>query len=306
MFQNSDTYNQVLTTYAQGAFQNPGEVLDVAELLFPTVAVEEASGMYYKYEPSAAFQAIDSKMARNNTAVNIELKKTPDTWECEPNGIETPTFKFATKGKLGANARRMAVDYLTSATWTTRQQEAVNILHATCPAQSDLGLWLGEDGVETDPIEELRAAIWKVGKGCAKDANTILFGAEAWAAFCCHPKVLGRLKNTDTDVEEEHLRKWLKMPGLAIKVANTRVASKDGFTHLLTHDVVVFYTQEAVTVTDQSYGKTFTPMPAGPELITYEEKGVYVKDMFFWAEDKKVTNPNAAVRFVTHDGTAAA
>lgn len=302
MFQNSDTFNEVLTGYAQGAFQNPGDVLDVAELLFPTVAVKEAAGIFYKYDPAAAFQAINAKMARNGDAPTIEFKKTKDTWECEPYGIETPTFKFATKGELGKNARRKAVEFLSSATWTTRQVEAVTLMQAACPVQDDFGGWLGAAGAEADPIEELRLAIWKVGKGCAVDANTVLFGADAWAEFCAHPKVLARLKNTDTDVNEDDVRKWLKMPQLNICVANTRAKAdgEEGYDHLLKNDVVVLYTQEAVTETDMSFGKTFTLMPAGPELISYEEKGVFEKDMFFWAEDKQTTNPNAAVRFVVH------
>lgn len=302
MFQDSDNYNQVLTTYAQGAFQNPGAVLDVAALLFPTVVVEEFDGNFYKYDPSAAFRAIDTRMARNNTPVSIEFKKTKGEWNCEPNGIETPTLKFTTKTVQGANARRIAAQYLASASWTSRQQMAVDYLHEATPVESELGGWLGAQGMETDPITELHDAIWKVGKGCANDANTILFGAEAWAAFCSHPKVLARLKNTDTTVTADDLRKWLNRQDLNIKVAETRVdgGADQGFIHLLTHDVVVFYTQEAVTEDDQSFGKTFTMMPDGPELVSYEDKGVYVKDLYFWAEDKQVTNPNAAVRFVLH------
>ncbi len=43
MFQNTDQFNQVLTSYAQGAYANPGEDLDISRLVFPEVAVDEAT-----------------------------------------------------------------------------------------------------------------------------------------------------------------------------------------------------------------------------------------------------------------------
>lgn len=299
MFQDSDNYNQVLTTYAQGAFQNPGAVLDVAALLFPTVVVEEFDGNFYKYDPSAAFRAIDTRMARNNTPVRIEQKKTRGTWECEPEAIETPTFKVNAATKMGMANRKHNVKMLTSSVWTTRQQEAIDILYAAVPVQSDLGAWEGAEGKENDPVEDLKAAIWKVGKGCARDANTILFGPEAWDKLKTHPKVLERIHGQKLVINEKDLAEMLENVHLRICVADTRIDREGNgeFEHLLTNDVVVYFSEPVATEDDQSFGKCFTPFPGGPELTTYEDKGVYVVDSFFWADDKQATNPQACVRF---------
>lgn len=296
MYEKSDTFNQVLTDYAQGIYLNPGDELDLARLFFGTVAVEAAVGQYDVYDSGPALSAVDARLPRDNSPHRIQLNRKPGFWNCTPQALEIATWKPMLLQKSGHVNREDAVRTLMSAQFATRQVQAVEAVKAAVPAGT---VGTGDWSTDTTPVlEQLETLCRTVVENTGVRPTHLVLGHAAWNLLRNHKTLEGRFHALDYALKEDALLSMLSYRGVKLVVADTMARVDGVLTPLLDHDVIVMHQQEAPTRTDLSLGKEFTLSPNGPEVLSYVEHGINDVDVLMWSSDLKVTNAAAAARIV--------
>lgn len=295
MYEKSDSFNQVLTAYAQGAYQNPSEELDLTALFFPALKVGSNVGEFDKYAWSPALTAVDTLLARDGTARRIQMDKTPDYWNCKPHALEIATFRPDVMQDDAAMLREDKLRTLMSAQFVSRNVEAVQKVKAAVTAQTGKGVW---SNTGTDIITELDGLLRSVVAGTGRKANKLVMGRQAWATLRNHESIKDRAHGLAYGITPEALKEMLSYGGLEVVIADTSALVNNAMTELLATDVIALYNEATPSRTDLSFGKEFTLMPNGPEVLSYEEHAVTIADVLLWSSDCKVTNANAAARLV--------
>lgn len=293
MYEKSDSFNQLLTTYAQGAYQNPAEELDLTALFFPALKVGADTGRYDKYAWDPALTAVDTLLARDGTARRIQMDKRPAYWDCQPNALEIATFRPDVMQDNAAMLRQDKLRTLMSAQFVSRNVAAVKKVKAAVQAQSGKGVWSKTD---TDIITELDGLLHSVVTGTGRKANKLVIGRQAWAVLRNHASIKDRATGLAYGITPEALKEMLSYGGLEVIISDTAALVKGKMTELLGMDVIALYNEATPSRTDLSFGKEFTLMPNGPEVLSYEERAVTIADVLMWSSDCQVTNANAAAR----------
>lgn len=291
MIVTTDTFNEILTNFAQGAYRNPGTELDLNKLLFPAVQVDELEGQYDKWGIAEHFTAVDTTLARHNTAHRIEISRTKGYFNCDPAALEIAHWKPTLLQKSGARFREESLKALMDAQFTSRQVSAVDILRRGISADPELG------DLSDSPIEMIDALFDRVVKGTfGRKPTHLLMGRTAWNTIRNHEKVLSRTHALAYAMFEDAFMSTLSYQGVKLVIADSYAIIDDKLTELLENDVVALYNEETPSLSDLSMGKEFTLSPAGPEVHTYQEKGIYDVDMLLWSSDRQITNSAAAAR----------
>ncbi len=298
MYEKSDFFNAVMTSYAQGAYQNPSDEVDLPGLFFPALKVGTVLGEYDKYKWDPAFTAVDTLLARDGAARRIQTEKRTGIWNCKPHALEIATFAPDTLQDDVATLREDKLRTLLSAQFTSRNVQAVDAVKAATGAVSGLGAWSGSANTGKNVIDELDTLLRGVVTGTGRRANKLVIGRAAWKVLRNHPSVIARATGLAYGVTPEALKEMLTYGGLEIVIADT-AALKDGqMTELLGMDIIALYNEATPSRTDLSFGKEFTLNPSGPEVLSYDERAVTHADMLMWSSDMQVTNPHAASRLV--------
>ncbi len=297
MFQGTDQFNEILTKYAQGAYQNPGETVDLSKLLFPAVGVEEAEGWYEKWGIDAGFTAHDATLPRHNTPHRIEISKSKGYFNCEPAALEIANWAPALMQKSGPRFKERCLRTLMSAQFTTRQVEAVQAFKAgIAEEETELGKFSQEGA---DVVTAIDTLLDKVAKGTyGRKPTHLIMGRTAWNTIRNHKSVLARTTGHAFAIFEQAFLSTLSFQGVQLVVADTYAKVGGKLTELLGSDIIALYNEETPSLDDLSAGKEFTLSPAGPEVITYKERGIYDVDMLLWSSDRQITNAGAAARLV--------
>lgn len=294
MFQGTDNFNQILTTYAQGAYANPDGQVDVSRLIFPTVAVEEALGTYDKWNLDPSFTPVDTVLARNQSAHRLNLDRVQETFNCTPNALEIAHWTPALMQKSGPRYREAGVRTLMSNQFISRQSTAVDILKREVAESTDLKI---TTEATVDPIEQIDKLCEKVASGVVgRMPTTLLMGRAAWNVIKNHEVVKKRCHGLDYSIKVEKLGEALAYNGINIIISDHYVKKNGVLVPLLGKDVVALYNEEAPGLSDLSFGKEFTLSAGGPEVLTYKDHALYDVDTLVWSSDRKVTNRAAAAR----------
>ncbi len=296
MYQNYDTYNSHLTTYAQGLWLYPGKETDLARLFFPVVGVETTVGTFDKWDIAPGLTPVDTRLTRDNSPRRIRLNKTEGTWSCAPQALEIPTFGPALLQKGHATQLREAhIRTLMSAQFASRQKAAADAVSAAVAATSGLGAW----SADTDIIGELETLMKQVVSTSGKRCNHLAIGVDAWVTLRNHASVLDRASGLSYAITPEHLAEMLIYKGITITVVDSYIAdpATKVITPLLNADVFAFYNEESPSLEDMSFGKEFTLTPGGPEVLSYKEHGgVNEVDALMWSSDCQIVNPGSCAR----------
>ena len=292
MFQNTDQFNQVLTNYAQGAYANPGEDLDISRLVFPEVAVDEATGTYDIWSKEVPFTPVDAALARNQSPHRIEVERTTGVFNCVPQALEIANWAPTLLQKSGPRYREASLRTLMSAQFITRQVEAVKMLNTAVQAESALAI-----DSSSDAIANIDALCEKVAAGVVgRRPTALLMSREAWNAIRNHASVKERCHALDYAISPEAFVAALAYQGIKLYISDLYAKVGSAMEAVLGKDVYALYNEEAPGLSDLSFGKEFTLSPAGPEVLSYKDRAVYDVDVLMWSSDRQVTNAAAAAR----------
>ena len=295
MFQGTDQFNETLTQFAQGAYQNPGETVDLSKLLFPAVGVDEAEGWYEKWGIDTGFTAHDATLPRHNSPHRLEISKTKGYYNCTPAALEIANWAPSLLQKSGPRFKERSLRTLMSAQFTTRQVEAVNAFKAGITAEdSSLGKF---STATTDVVTAIDTLPDKVAKGTyGRRPTHLIMGRSVWNTIRNHKSVLARTTGHAFAIFEDAFLSTLSFQGVQLVVCDTYANIGGKLTELLGKDIIALYNEETPSLDDLSAGKEFTLSPAGPEVISYKERGIYDVDMLLWSSDRQITNAGAAAR----------
>lgn len=292
MFQGTDNFNQILTTYAQGAYANPDGAVDLSRLIFPEVAVEEALGTYDKWALDPAFTPVDATLARNQSAHRINVERTTGIFNCTPQALEIAHWTPALMQKSGARYREAGVRTLMSSQFITRQVGAVDLLKKAVAEDTDLKIT-----ADADPVEKLDKLCEKIAGGVVgRMPKTLIMGRTAWNAIKNNEKMKTRCHGLAYAIKPEELKDALAYNGVDIVISDLYAKVNGVMVPLLGNDVVALYNEEAPGLSDLSFGKEFTLSAGGPEVLTYKDHALYDVDVLLWSSDRQVANAAAAAR----------
>lgn len=296
MFQGTDNYNEILTTYAQGAHANPDGAVDVCRLIFPAVAVDEAVGTYDKWTLDPSFTPVDTGLARNQSAHRINIDRRQETFNCTPHALEIAHWTPALMQKSGPRYREAGVRTLMSSQFISRQSTAVDILKNEVAEDTTLAITAA-----ADPIVQIDKLCEKVaGSVVGRMPKTIIMGRNAWNFIKNHEEVKKRCHGLNYAIKPEQLKDALAYNGINLVISDLYVMKKGVMVPLLGYDVVALYNEEAPGLSDLSFGKEFTLSPAGPEVLSWKDNALYDVDTLVWSSDRKVTNSAAAARLTVN------
>ncbi len=293
MFENSEAYNSILTSYARGLYLYPDNTLDLSKVFFPVVPVDTLVGTFDQYDIAPGLTPVDTRMARDNSPRRIELNRTDGFWKCDANGLEIANWKIALLQKGNATRMREAkTKALMSAQLASRQKAAVDAVLSSTTSVSGFGNWTDS----TDIVGEIDTLCDNVVLGSACQANKLLIGIEAWKKLRNHASILDRLPGLDYGLTPEAVKRVLTNRNMEIIIVDSVVMVNKQMVRLLANDVIALHNEDTPDMEDMSFGKEFSLTPHGPEVISYEEKGVNIVDSLIWASDMKVTNAGALSR----------
>ena len=218
MFQGTDQFNEILTQYAQGAYQNPGETVDLNKLLFPAVGVDEAEGWYEKWDIDTGYTAHDTTLPRHNTPHRIEISKSKGYFNCQPAALEIANWAPALMQKSGPRFKERCIRSLMSAQFTTRQVEAVQAFKTGITAEDgSLGKFSAEDA---DVITAIDTLLDKVAVGTyGRKPTHLIMGRSVWNTIRNHKTVLARTTGHAFAIFEEAFLSTLSFQGVQLVVA---------------------------------------------------------------------------------------
>lgn len=295
MYEKSDNFNSILTKYAQGAYLNPGDEIDLTRLFFPTLEVDDAHGEFDIWKTKTALTAVDTSMARDNTPHRLQLDRVLGTYNCTPHGLEISRSAFNDMQKSGPRYQEAALRTLMSAQFASRQTDTVKAVKAAQAAESDMGAWTSN--ANADVIGEIEELCHKVVEGTGSKPTDLIIGRTAWSKLRNHPTIVNRINGISYALPEDAILTLLAYKGVRLTVVDSMTMVGGKMKELLANDVIALYNLEAPSISDMSFGKEFTLSPNGPEVLSYDEHGGVVKvDELLWSSDCKVANAAALAR----------
>src|ERR1700722_20141665 len=90
---SSATLNYQLTAYAQGLWNDIGDVIKLAERLAPTTPVPGASGQFKKFDDKNSFMGEKTARALGGDPVLIAFNATDDHYNAKPQALEVRVDK---------------------------------------------------------------------------------------------------------------------------------------------------------------------------------------------------------------------
>lgn len=293
MQNTTENYTSVLTEYAQNGYLFPGEELDLAEELFPTVPVKTNKGFFDKYAWLTMYTPVDTRLSRRNTPHKIETNRTEGTWNCEPHGLDIEEWAISEFQDRGVDESVDNLQTQMGVRFVSNNERALAIVRKAVPTEAELSNWTDD----TDVPDLLNTLVNNVAMGCGRPANRLLIGKHAWGKIRRHPSMLACVQGHKTALSvQDVVDDVLDTPGVTIIIAeNMRADGAGKLEQALKYDVMAYYRAPAVSRNDLSFGKNFSVMPA-PKVKTHEEKGLFMVNTMLWSSDMQVANANAMSR----------
>lgn len=305
MYQDSNTFNETLTIFAQGFMAQRADSL--IDFIAPYVSTGTSSGDYKLFDQNDPFQIYDDTVIpEDGESQTVHFNASSDKYDCEPHGLKIPIRDWERKqaGEKGfAVMRNGKLNTLLSTQLVNREYKGWSKIRAAVKAEAGTGAWAGVAGEGKDPIDELDNLIEQINNNTGTMPGYIAIGLSAWRILKNHPKVLARMTGIKPCATVEDIRGMLLNPNMDIRIGsmpiNTaklgRASAKKG---ILGADLFVFHKSESPTTDDMSAVKTFTiDAPGVAEVHTLRDDLNHREfDEVLWSEDLKITGPIAIKR----------
>jgi hypothetical protein len=273
----SATLNYQLTAYAQGLWNDLGDVIKLAERLAPTTPVPGAAGQFKKFDDKNSFMPEKTARAIGGDPVLIAFNASDDSYSCKPQALEVRVDKeedqaagneggevqsnLLDQGKIRALINKVALSHV---------MDVVNYVLANTTQDATVNSqWSSPD---VDPIDQLNAELLGIAQDCGSTQNVkITMDLGVWNVLRTHPKVKARaLYSAGADVATislEQLNSALIFP-CDIMPANVvydsaRLNQTSKKARVLSGVCLIHYSVPNATIYDPSAFKSFTVGSAG-------------------------------------------
>jgi len=272
----SATLNYQLTAYAQGLWNDIGDVIKLAERLAPTTPVPGAAGQFKKFDDKNSFMPEKTARALGGDPVLIAFNASDDSYSCKPQALEVRVDKeedqaagseggdlqsnLLDQGKIRALINKVALSHVL---------DVSNAVLGNSTPVAGIGTWSDPN---VDPIDQINSQLLGIAQDCGSTQNVkITMDLGVWNTIRTHPKVKARAlfgagQNVAT-ISIDQLNSALIYP-CDIMPANviydtTRLNQVPSKTRLLTGVCLVHYSVPNATIYDASAFKSFTVGSAG-------------------------------------------
>jgi hypothetical protein len=272
----SATLNYQLTAYAQGLWNDVGDVIKLAERLAPTTPVPGAAGQFKKFDDKNSFMPEKTARALGGDPVLIAFNASDDSYSCKPQALEVRVDKEEDQaaGHEGGEVQASLLDQGKVRALINK----VALSHVLDVCNSVLTSTTGLPGVRSwsdpniDPIDQLNAQLLGLAQDCGSTQNVkITMDLSVWNTLRTHPKVKARAifgagKDVAT-ISLDQLNAALIYP-CDIMAANvvydtTRLNQPSSKSRALSGVCLLHYSVPNATIYDPSAFKSFTVGSAG-------------------------------------------
>ena len=272
-----------LTNYAYGIMQDLQAARRIAQILSPVVPTGGVTGLYNKFDDTAAFKAFADAVARRaigGQANKIEFLSTTANYNAKPYGLRVAIDQFE---RDQAGAVQSLLEQAKTRTLTINCAMAylanvVTIVKAAVAATAGKGLWAEAN---VDPIQELNDLIKSVWLASGIVPNHVCMDFGAWCVLSGNANVLKRMPGADiAAVTPTRVQGMLVNPNATIDIVDTAVLYGGGLGNssatkrgVLQGTVLAFYNSAAADAYDPSFCKTFAPSAnLFTDVYTYREE----------------------------------
>lgn len=274
----------------------------VADTLFPVLNVAKKTGFYFVYDKQnlRAHNSERSGVARANR-VDYSLIKTPYGPLVE-HSLEVPIeYDVLSMYEDPLDPRTDATETVTEMILIEKEVKIATLLGDTTQVtqnQTNAGTSQWNDYGNSNPFQDIWAAINVIKKFGIKPANTLVFGQDVWIQIVNHPDFLDRIKYSELGkVTSENIK--MLFPGIenvviASAVQNTAVQGQtDSLAYIWGKNCQVMYVTPSPAIRQVTAGYTLT-LDGGRKVENWDE--MQVKAEFVRATDyyqQKLVAPEA-------------
>ena len=302
----SATLNYQLTAYAQGLWNDLGDVIKLAERLAPTTPVPGAAGQFKKFDDKVSFMPEKTARALGGDPVLIAFNASDDSYSCKPQALEVRIDKeedqaagfdagdvqasLLDQGKIRALVNKVALSHVL---------DVCTAVTSNTTAQSGVGTWSDPN---IDPIDQLNAQLLGLAQDCGSTQNVkMTMDLSVWNTLRSHPKVKARALfgagESVASISLEQLNAALIYP-VDIMPANVvydtnRLNQASNKTRALSGVCLLHYSVPNATIYDPSAFKSFTVGSAGflGNVRTYVAPNqLWRGHLLDWSRDIKQTS----------------
>ena len=219
----------------------------VADKIFPVVPVQKQSGIYYIYDRGDFFRAEMERRGPATESAGGGYRVGQATYSCDvwalhkdiadqdrantddPLSPDRDAANYLTQQALIRKDKQWVSKYFTTGVWTNDQTGV-----AAGPAANQFLQW---NLTTSTPFVDIRAQRIAIRQRTGYYPNTLVLGAQTWAALADHPSLLDRIKYTErgivgTDLLASALGldQVLVASGVENTAAETSAASPQPFT----------------------------------------------------------------------------
>jgi hypothetical protein len=272
----SATLNYQLTAYAQGLWNDIGDVIQLAERLAPTTPVPGAAGQFKKFDDKNSFMPEKTSRALGGDPVLIAFNASDDSYSCKPQALEVRVDKEEDQaaGREGGDVQANLLDQgkiraLVNKVALSHVLDVCNAVLGNTAPEPGIGSWSDPN---IDPIDQLNSQLLGLAQDCGSTRNVkMTMDLGVWNTLRTHPKVKARaLFGAGKDVATislEQLNAALIFP-VDIMPANvvydaTRLNQAPSKSRALSGVCLLHYSVPHATIYDPSAFKSFTVGSAG-------------------------------------------
>lgn len=235
----------------------------VADEMFPVIPVPRSSFEYYKTSLDLATLDVDTLVSETGKANEIQDKGAWVAGRVIREALRTTVTqeRIDEYAGLGYDPREGGVARLRDYMDRRREVRSAALGFATGSFGAQTGAastkWDSADGKPLTDIVNAQAA-------CLYQANSILFGRDAWSVFCTNPNVIKAVNPTGGEaLSPQAVRSWLAAYGFTnVSIgAAIKNSAKKGQTVSVTgiwgDSVAVYYKNPAMTPDGVTFGASF-------------------------------------------------
>lgn len=298
------TLNYQLTAYAQGLWNDMGEVIKLAERLAPTTPVPGAAGQFKKFDDKNSFRRPKTARALGGDPELIGFNATDDTYACKPQALEVRVdlAEDQAAGNNGGDVQVQLLDQGKIRALINQQAlghvgDVVDAVLANTTPTPNIGNW---DSPDIDPIDQLDAELLALSLNCGSTQNIKLtMDVASWNLLRNNPNVKKRTQFTQVaNITADQLAQILIFP-VDLMVANivndtAALGQSPSKSRIMSGTCLLHYSVPNATLYDPSAFKSFTVGAAGSfvgNVRTYQAPNqLWRAHLVDWSRDIKLTS----------------
>jgi len=300
----SATLNYQLTAYAQGLWNDLGDVIKLAERLAPFTPVPGATGQFKKFDDKNSFRRPKTARALGADPNLIAFAASDDTFSCKPQALEVRVdlAEDQAAGNAGGEVQTQLLDQGKIRALMNQQAlghvgDVVDAVIAGTTAEANIGNW---DSPDIDPIDQLDQVILALTKDCGSSQNIKLtMDIASWNLLRNHPLVKKRTAFTQVaNLTAQQLAEILIIP-VDLMIANivndtAALGQTPAKNRIMSGTALIHYSVPNATLYDPSAFKCFTVGAAGSfigNIRTYQAPNqLWRGHLVDWSRDIKQTS----------------